>query len=239
MAPRRHRKRSGDGRKRRGRYRHPGTAREAAYDPHAGAQDSRRDVREVTASTEIATALSNGVKPALSAVARDIYDHLVVNGFSGLPEIQVICLAEEVSEFIEAWHVFNVSGGLTDWDEVRAELADVEIVAYMTARTLGYNLDEILSDITGGLTLPEEFILPERATMAQVDGLAIDVGHFLKAWRRSSGNARKAGTTAETMMSLAHVVIAVHRVAAILNIDLDDAVVAKLRIIYSRGWRSE
>jgi len=193
----------------------------------------------VTTHDEIATALTDGIRPSLSAVARDIFDHLIVHGFSGLPEPQVIALAEEATEFVEAWHVFNATGGLMDWDEVRAELADVEITTYVTARVLNFDLDQIIGDVTAGITLPNTLILPERETMAQVDGLVIDVGHFLKAWRRWSGNARKSGTEGETMLALAGVVLAVHRVASVLNIDLDDAIVSKLRIIYSRGWRSE
>jgi NTP pyrophosphatase (non-canonical NTP hydrolase) len=55
---------------------------------------------------------------------------------------QVLCLAEESGEFTAAYRRHaGMARRRGTWDDVRAELADVVITAYVTARVLGIDLD--------------------------------------------------------------------------------------------------
>jgi len=60
---------------------------------------------------------------------------------------QVLCLAEEVGEFVaacrRAWGMARRPGPMAD---VHAELADVVITAYVTAHVLGIDLTDAISD---------------------------------------------------------------------------------------------
>lgn len=59
---------------------------------------------------------------------------------------QVLCLAEEAGEFVGA---YRRSAGMArrtgSFDDVRAELADVVITAYVTAEVLGFDLDAAIA----------------------------------------------------------------------------------------------
>ena len=55
---------------------------------------------------------------------------------------QVLCLAEEVGEFVAAYRRWAGMARRTgEWADVQAELADVVITAYVTADVLGIDLD--------------------------------------------------------------------------------------------------
>ena len=63
------------------------------------------------------------------------------------PIRHVLALAEEAGEFVGAYRrwagMARRTGG---WSEVQAELADVVITAYLTAHTLGIDLDAACQD---------------------------------------------------------------------------------------------
>lgn len=69
------------------------------------------------------------------------------------------------------------------------------------------------------------------------------IGRFVGAWRRYSGNARRTGTREEALSELADVMIVGYVMADILIRDnepnMNDIIAAKLEKIYSRGWRDD
>lgn len=71
----------------------------------------------------------------------------------------------------------------------------------------------------------------------QALGLAEEVGEFVGAWRRFSGQARRSDTFDHVAEELADVIITAFVTAEVLNIDIDDELDAKLEVIFSRGWR--
>lgn len=55
---------------------------------------------------------------------------------------QVLCLAEEAGEFTGAYRRWaGMARRSGPWEDVKAELADVVITAYVTAQVLGIDLD--------------------------------------------------------------------------------------------------
>lgn len=78
---------------------------------------------------------------------------------------------------------------------------------------------------------------PKHAVNRQVLALAEEVGEFVGAYRRWSGQARRSGTAAAMHEELADVIITAHVMARELGIDIDAAVGAKLAKVYTRGWR--
>jgi len=79
---------------------------------------------------------------SLPVVAASIVEHLRAAGFPADQSRQVLCLAEEVGEFVGAYRrwagLARRSGGAED---MRAELADVVLAAYVTAAELAIDLD--------------------------------------------------------------------------------------------------
>jgi NTP pyrophosphatase (non-canonical NTP hydrolase) len=71
----------------------------------------------------------------------------------------------------------------------------------------------------------------------QVLNLAEEVGEFVGAYRRWTGQARRSGTEAEVHAELADVVITAYVTAAEMDLDLDAAIRAKLEVVFTRGWR--
>ncbi len=58
-------------------------------------------------------------------------------------DTQVLCLAEEVGEAVQAYRRATGRARATaSWEEVAEEFADVVIVAYVTAELAGLNLDK-------------------------------------------------------------------------------------------------
>ncbi|MFI6516970.1 hypothetical protein ACIBF1_15555 [Spirillospora sp. NPDC050679] len=74
---------------------------------------------------------------------------------------------------------------------------------------------------------------PNRQALA----LAEEVGEFVGAYRRWSGQARRTGPFSDVCEELADVVITAYVTAAVLDIDLDNAIAAKTGVLFTRGWR--
>lgn len=74
---------------------------------------------------------------------------------------------------------------------------------------------------------------PDRQVLA----LAEEVGEFVGAWRRYSGQARRSDTIEHVLEELADVVITAYVTAREKGWDLDAAIEAKLQTILTRGWR--
>lgn len=79
----------------------------------------------------------------------------------------------------------------------------------------------------------------DSAANRQVLCLAEEVGEFVGAYRRWSGQARRGGTFTEMRAELADVVITAYVTAHELGIDLDRAIEDKLSVIFTRGWRDD
>jgi NTP pyrophosphatase (non-canonical NTP hydrolase) len=81
--------------------------------------------------------------PDLAGLAEKIVRNLVLHFDTGRLEIQqVMCLAEEAGEFVAAYRRFaGMARRSGPFDDVKAELADVVITAYVTAQVLGIDLD--------------------------------------------------------------------------------------------------
>jgi NTP pyrophosphatase (non-canonical NTP hydrolase) len=63
---------------------------------------------------------------------------------------QVLCLAEEAGEFVGAYRRWAGMARRTGpFEDVEAELADVVIVAYVTAQVLGIDLDAAVGEKAG------------------------------------------------------------------------------------------
>lgn len=77
----------------------------------------------------------------------------------------------------------------------------------------------------------------EGSLTRQVLVLAEEVGEFVGAYRRWSGQARRPGTAEEMHAELADVVITAYVTAEEMGIDLDEVMRAKLSVIFTRGWR--
>lgn len=76
--------------------------------------------------------------------AREIVKHLRANNFAKetSPDRQALALAEEVGEFVGAYRRWSGQARRTGTEqEVRAELADVVITAFVTAEEQGWDLD--------------------------------------------------------------------------------------------------
>lgn len=78
---------------------------------------------------------------------------------------------------------------------------------------------------------------PTMATNRQVLCLAEEVGEFVGAYRRYTGQARRTGTLDEVYSELADVVIVAYVTAAEMGINLNTQIAKKLETIYTRGWR--
>ncbi|HEX5120465.1 MAG TPA: hypothetical protein VFW65_35235 [Pseudonocardiaceae bacterium] len=151
--------------------------------------------------------------------AARIVHHLRANGFTAQNAAprQVLNLIEEAGEFIGAYRrcagLARRRGNLQD---VHAELADVLITAYVTAAELGLTIDE-----------------PAPPPVRPGDPLRAVLGVFTAV----HDAVRLFPLTPIDPVALASVVSAARQAAAVLAFDLDDAVTAKLGVIFSRGWR--
>lgn len=80
----------------------------------------------------------------LARAADDIVRELRANGFRAVDAAnrQVLCLAEECGEFVAAFRRWSGQARRTGtFEDMRAELADVVITAYVTAAELNIDLD--------------------------------------------------------------------------------------------------
>ena len=80
---------------------------------------------------------------------------------------------------------------------------------------------------------------PATAGQRQALALAEEVGEFVGAYRRWSGQARRTGSFSDVQTELADVVITAYVTAHELGIDLDAVIADKLEEIFTRGWREE
>lgn len=79
--------------------------------------------------------------------AQRIAEALGSNGFGDQPDRQALALAEEVGEFVGAWRRWRGQarrGGTLD--EVRTELADVVITAYVLDAEYALRLDDAIQE---------------------------------------------------------------------------------------------
>lgn len=89
--------------------------------------------------------------PARTDLAK-LADTIVPNLRENFPDTdlkqqQVMCLAEEAGEFVGAYRRFaGMARRSGPFDDVKAELADVAITAYVTAQVLGIDLDEAIRE---------------------------------------------------------------------------------------------
>lgn len=78
---------------------------------------------------------------------------------------------------------------------------------------------------------------PAHAVNRQVLGLAEEVGEFVGAYRRWSGQARRTGTAAQMHEELADVIITAFVAAHELGVDINAVLADKLHLVFTRGWR--
>lgn len=84
----------------------------------------------------------------LRTLAATIADHLHANGFPAetAADRQVLALAEECGEFVGAYRRWSGRARRRGTaEEVRAELADVVITAFVTAAELGIDLEAAIT----------------------------------------------------------------------------------------------
>ncbi|MTE12620.1 MazG nucleotide pyrophosphohydrolase domain-containing protein [Nocardia aurantiaca] len=89
------------------------------------------------------------MKLHMSQVAAEILAHLRDAGFpaEGAANRQVLALAEEAGEFVGAYRRWSGQARRTGtFDEMKAELADVVITAWVAAAELGIDLDAAVAD---------------------------------------------------------------------------------------------
>jgi NTP pyrophosphatase (non-canonical NTP hydrolase) len=86
----------------------------------------------------------------LSKLAEKVVRNLVVHFDTDRLAIQqVLCLAEEAGEFVGAYRRWaGMARRSGPWEDVKAELADVAITAFVTAQVLGIDLDEAVREKT-------------------------------------------------------------------------------------------
>jgi NTP pyrophosphatase (non-canonical NTP hydrolase) len=84
----------------------------------------------------------------LPAVAADIASCLTAAGFTDHPPLrQALALAEEVGEFVGAVRRFaGLARRTGSFDDVRHELADVVITAFVTAHEMGIDLETAIGE---------------------------------------------------------------------------------------------
>jgi NTP pyrophosphatase (non-canonical NTP hydrolase) len=97
-------------------------------------------------------------------------------------------------------------------------------------------------DLTGHAAVISECLRrngfdPAQPVSRQVLGVAEEVGEFVGAYRRWSGQARRSGTAEQMWQELADVIIATFVTAHELGIDINAVIMAKLHTVHTRGWR--
>jgi len=80
-----------------------------------------------------------------------------------------------------------------------------------------------------------------RADPLDIQALCVaeEAGELVGAYRRWAGKARRTGTKAELEDEVADLLIVTAVFAVRADIDLNQAVTAKLAEVYRRGWRQE
>lgn len=98
---------------------------------------------DLDAALDYSGPVTNPAPGTLAGLAGTVAGHLNAHfDPATLPVQQVLALAEEAGEFTAAYRRWaGMARRRGTWDDVRAELADVVITAYVTARVLGIDLD--------------------------------------------------------------------------------------------------
>lgn len=88
---------------------------------------------------------------ALPDVAADVAGKLTDAGFTDTPHLrQALALAEEAGEFVGAVRRhYGLARRTGSFADVEAELADVVLTAFVTAHTLGIDLERALGEKIG------------------------------------------------------------------------------------------
>ncbi|MGH7743545.1 MAG: hypothetical protein ACREQ5_01810 [Candidatus Dormibacteria bacterium] len=156
-------------------------------------------------------------------IADNIDDHFPA---AEAADRQVLCLAEEVGEFVGAFRRANgMARRSGTFGEMRAELADVVITTYVSAHVLGISLSDSMRPVLSFLSHG-----PDVTGIEQVLALVSKAGQFADAYRHGDGKS-EVRTTLEEIAFLAYAV------ASVLGIDLEAAIADKLAIIFTRGWK--
>ncbi len=81
----------------------------------------------------------------LEEAAIGILDGCIENGFHDIEKMQVLCLAEEVGEFVGAYRRWRrIARRNGSFNDVEKELADVIISAHVVAQVLGININNAI-----------------------------------------------------------------------------------------------
>lgn len=78
---------------------------------------------------------------------------------------------------------------------------------------------------------------PAEAVRRNVIKLGEEAGEVAGAYLRSTGQARRRGTTAELHEEVADVILTAFALAHALDMDINAVLAAKLHTIHTRGWR--
>lgn len=97
-----------------------------------------------------------------------------------------------------------------------------------------------LRDIAAEILVSLDWYQPvENREMVQSLALAEEVGEFIGAYRRWSGNARRSGTYDKMAEELADVVISSYVMARVLGMDLDEEIESKIKVVFARPWKDD
>jgi hypothetical protein len=137
---------------------------------------------------------------------------------------QLLALAEEAAELDEALELYHELRGASVHDQLAGEIVDTIMTAHMVAFYIGQPLQPVVDNL-------KAVCAPASEAPYRVAGRAV------KAGRRFLGVARRSGTLDALYRELATLVLTCETLAKREVILLDQAVAAKLQIIYSRGWK--
>jgi NTP pyrophosphatase (non-canonical NTP hydrolase) len=128
-------------------------------------------------------------------------------------------LMEEVVELDEVLEEDHLAG-------IKDELADTVLTCYVVAH---YLPEDVGPHLGVAVLAAAVGYLPEAPYRP--------AGRAMKAGRRYLGIARRSGPAAAVLLRLAEVVVSCHAVAHRIGIDLNEAILEKTRVVFSRGWR--
>jgi len=137
---------------------------------------------------------------------------------------QLLALAEEAAELDEALELYRALGTIPAHDHLGEEIVDTILTAHMVAFYVDRPLLPVITDLefTGALVTEAPYRVAGRA---------------VKAGRRYLGIARRNGDLDTLYRQLAALVCACKYIARCEFVLLDQAVAAKLEVIFNRGWR--
>lgn len=138
---------------------------------------------------------------------------------------QLLALAEEATELDEALELYHALAKRTPYhDHLGEEIVDTILTAHMVA----FYVQRPLLPVIDRLEADDAHITEAPYRVA---------GRVVKAGRRFLGIAQRTGDEATLYRELAALVLACKHVARSEFVLLDQAVAAKLDVIFSRGWK--